>query len=129
VALQRGGDWLLYQFGVGSLPDVAGVNAYSIGSDLLLPHAMARSAYQAHDDELISGPPGRTCTQDTATVPRTWPPCRQAERGLGHVTQEVKYDDFVCVFCIWRAGATEHAWGWSDRVKPRSRVNRVPFLA
>ncbi|MFI8535032.1 FAD-dependent monooxygenase [Streptomyces aquilus] len=75
--LQRGGDWTLYRFGAGPLPDVAGVNAYSIGSDLLDPHGTAGSAYQAHDDELILLP--RTDTSDCAPgmqppSPRTWPP-------------------------------------------------------
>ncbi|POM24941.1 Pentachlorophenol 4-monooxygenase [Actinomadura rubteroloni] len=51
--LQRGGDWTLYRFGAGPLPEVAGVNAYSIGTDLLDPHAAARSAYQALDDEFV----------------------------------------------------------------------------
>ncbi|MFE4873700.1 FAD-dependent monooxygenase [Streptomyces sp. NPDC056682] len=69
--LQRGGDWTLYRFGVSPLPDVAGVNAYSIGSDLLDPHATARSAYQAHDAELILVRPDGHIglrTQDAATV-------------------------------------------------------------
>ncbi|RZU36686.1 hypothetical protein EV284_4186 [Streptomyces sp. BK022] len=51
--LQRGGDWTLYRCGVGPLPEAAAVTAYAIGSGLLDPHATARSAYQAHDDELI----------------------------------------------------------------------------
>ncbi|EWC60263.1 Salicylate hydroxylase [Actinokineospora spheciospongiae] len=69
--LQRGGDWTLYRFGGGPLPDIAGVNAHSIGTDLLDPHAAARSAYQARDGEFVLVRPDGHIghrTEDAATV-------------------------------------------------------------
>jgi hypothetical protein len=72
--LQRGGDWTLYRFGAGPLPDIAGVNAYAIGSDLLDPHTTARSAYQAHDDEYILIRPDGHIGLRTQDAARTQPP-------------------------------------------------------